>query len=878
MKLLYYLKIIHSALLLNIVFTSSHYECGTQSIDYNLGNILSQNKRAHNFIDNDLREDYWAPIAFHIVRSSNSVGGVPLYRLEQGIEDLNFMYENTNLHFYQVSYDFIDSDDYLQIDSYDELNELKNTNVIQNSINIYIVPSLIPNENELCGISSFAGNENQGIVMAENCFALPDNPSTLSHEVGHYFNLLHTHTGSSDQDENGIIDGINAEYVDGTECDSRGDNLCDTPADPDLGDLVNSQCEYTGIFVDGHGDTYSPDTSNLMSYSDKICRNTFSDEQQDIIIYTLQELRPELNVQDLNPNIFLSNYNYNSTNGDGDDVLNPGESFELVVNLNNINPWPDASQLYINLSSSNESFIIQNNNQYIDVIESGEIYSNIENPFQVDMNQNLDVGVYSFILNVYCNNGNQYYNKNFELSIPVTLMQSGYPFDTNSQVDSSPLAVDLDGDGSLEVVFGDYAGLVHVLSSDGTPWNDDIFPYDTGNQIWSSPASADIDNDGLMDFVIASKNKHLYGFDQNGLKFDYNADQFLIGTPAIGNIDADDDLEVVIGGYTSSGDVFAVNPDGTDVEGFPVQLNEKIWKGVALHDFNGNGLDDIVVTTDGDDLISLIYDDGTMETLLIADDKFKSSPSIVKSGDDYVIMAGSYDDNMHAVSSTGDVVFTVDTGDHVNSSASFINLNGAVYAFFGSDNGMLYAVDMDGGDLNGWPQNIGESIDNSVSFADLDGDGSPEAIVGASGQLYAYHMDGTMYTHFPISYEFSFTSAPLISDLDQDGDLELVVGSAGSLVSIDIMESGSIEGYWSQDRSDNQKTGFYEVVESECSSPMLGDVNCDTLIDVLDILMMVNTIINESDTTDYQGWASDLNQDGIIDILDVLNIVHLIIN
>ena len=878
MKLLYYLKIIHSALLINIVFTSSHYECGTQSIDYNLGNILSYNKRAQNFIDNDLREDYWAPIAFHIVRSSSSVGGVPLYRLEQGIEDLNFMYENTNLHFYQVSYDFIDSDDYLQIDSYDELNELKNTNVIQNSINIYIVPSLIPNENELCGISSFAGNENQGIVMAENCFALPDNPSTLSHEVGHYFNLLHTHTGSSDQDENGIIDGINAEYADGTECDSRGDNLCDTPADPHLGDLVNSQCEYTGIFIDGHGDTYNPDTSNLMSYSDKICRDTFSDQQQNIIIYTLQELRPELNVQDLNPNIFLSDYNYNSTNGDGDDVINPGESFELVINLNNINPWPDASQLYINLSSSNESFIIQNNNQYIDVIESGEIYSNIENPFQIDMNQNVDVGVYDFILNVYSNNGNQYYNKNFELSIPVTLMQSGYPFDTNSQVDSSPLAVDLDGDGSLEVVFGDYAGLVHVLSSDGTPWNEDIFPYDTGNQIWSSPASADIDNDGLMDFVIASKNKHLYGFDQNGLKFDYNADQFLIGTPAIGNIDADEDLEVVIGGYTSSGDVFAVNPDGTDVEGFPVQLNEKIWKGVALHDFNGNGLDDIVVTTDGDDLISLIYDDGTMETLLIADDKFKSSPSIVKSGDDYVIMAGSYDDNMHAVSSTGEVAFTVDTGDHVNSSASFINLNGAVYAFFGSDNGMLYAVDMDGGDLNGWPQNIGESIDNSVSFADLDGDGSPEAIVGVSGQLYAYHMDGTMYIHFPVSYEFSFTSAPLISDLDQDGDLELVVGSAGSLVSIDIMENGSISGYWSQDRSDNQKTGFYEVVESECSSPMLGDVNCDTLIDVLDILMMVNTIINESDTTDYQGWASDLNQDGIIDILDVLNIVDLIIN
>ena len=47
---------------------------------------------------------------------------------------------------------------------------------------------------------------------------------------------------------------------------------------------------------------------------------------------------------------------------------------------------------------------------------------------------------------------------------------------------------------------------------------------------------------------------------------------------ALGNIDADNELEVVIGGYASSGDIFAVNPDGTDVLNFPVQINEKIWR------------------------------------------------------------------------------------------------------------------------------------------------------------------------------------------------------------------------------------------------------------------------------------------------------------
>ena len=95
-------------------------------------------------------------------------------------------------------------------------------------------------------------------------------------------------------------------------------------------------------------------------------------------------------------------------------------------------------------------------------------------------------------------------------------------------------------------------------------------------------------------------------------------------------------------------------------------------------------------------------------------------------------------------------------------------MNGVAYAFFGSSDGFIYAVDMEGNNLDGWPIEIGESVDNSVSFADLDGDGEPEAIIGITGKVYVYHMDGTLYDRFPISYEVSLTSAPLIADLDGD--------------------------------------------------------------------------------------------------------------
>ena len=42
------------------------------------------------------------------------------------------------------------------------------------------------------------------------------------------------------------------------------------------------------------------------------------------------------------------------------------------------------------------------------------------------------------------------------------------------------------------------------------------------------------------------------------------------------------------------------------------------------HALNIDIIDDIVVTTDGEDFIGICYDDGMIDTLLIAEDKFKS--------------------------------------------------------------------------------------------------------------------------------------------------------------------------------------------------------------------------------------------------------------
>ena len=54
---------------------------------------------------------------------------------------------------------------------------------------------------------------------------------------------------------------------------------------------------------------------------------------------------------------------------------------------------------------------------------------------------------------------------------------------------------------------------------------------------------------------------------------------------------------------------------------------------------------------------------------------------------------------------------------------------------------------------------------------------------------------------------------------------------------------------------------------------ILGDINGDDIVNVLDVVILVNIILSEGD--DPNG---DINQDGIINILDVVTLVNMIFN
>ena len=57
-----------------------------------------------------------------------------------------------------------------------------------------------------------------------------------------------------------------------------------------------------------------------------------------------------------------------------------------------------------------------------------------------------------------------------------------------------------------------------------------------------------------------------------------------------------------------------------------------------------------------------------------------------------------------------------------------------------------------------------------------------------------------------------------------------------------------------------------------------GDVNSDNLIDILDVVLLVNSIIGVIELTQLQIYASDINGDGTINIQDIILIINIILS
>jgi len=193
----------------------------------------------------------------------------------------------------------------------------------------------------------------------------------------------------------------------------------------------------------------------------------------------------------------------------------------------------------------------------------------------------------------------------------------GWPFFTADSAFTTPALADLYGNGQTEVVEGgdSTAGLAYGITYGNGghlrvlgPSGNLICSHDTNQTVDSSPAVGNFLAGGQVGIAFgtgsyypgASDSNTLFGADSHcNIAWQSNLGGNTMGSPAIGDLEGDGNVQVVEGADTGSGGlVWALNgANGAAMPGWPQATSGRIIGGVVTADLTGAGYNDVLVPT-----------------------------------------------------------------------------------------------------------------------------------------------------------------------------------------------------------------------------------------------------------------------------------------
>jgi hypothetical protein len=446
---------------------------------------------------------------------------------------------------------------------------------------------------------------------------------------------------------------------------------------------------------------------------------------------------------------------------------------------------------------------------------------------------------------------------------------------------SAPTLGDLDGDGDLDVLSGEIDGTFIYFENTGSVTAPAFAASitlsgltDVG--IYSTPVFGDLDDDGDLDVLTGEYNNTFDYFENTGTATApaFAASMTLSGlsgistyiVPSLGDLDGDGDLDVVSGRYY--GDFFYFEnqalpnapafADSAALSGLP---DIGSYSTPVLGDLDGDGDLDMVagegqgtfsyLENTGDSLAPAFAASVTLSGL--SDIGQYSAPTLgdLDGDGDLDVLAGEFDGEHYYFENTGTAIAPAfaasttlsglsDIGSYSNPTLADLDGDGDLDVLTGELHGTFSYFENTGTastpafaastTLSGF-SDIGTR--STSRLVDLDGDGDYDLLTGEKfgSSLYFENTGDALSPAFAASTllsglsDVALYSTPTLGDLDGDGDFDVLIGETYG--TFHYFENTGVPSF----ASSTTLTGLSDIGNS--SAPIFGDLDGDGDLDML---------------------------------------------
>jgi hypothetical protein len=367
---------------------------------------------------------------------------------------------------------------------------------------------------------------------------------------------------------------------------------------------------------------------------------------------------------------------------------------------------------------------------------------------------------------------------------------------------------DLDNNGGVDLIGSNWVtNDIWVVDANGD--NLPGWPRVMNAKSWGTPCVGDLDNDGDLEVIVHNTGGWTYVWNHDGTDFfDGDANPGTVGpfhfiagegfgraTALLLDVDGDDTLEIIFGTHQRGGldnYVHALRNDATDAVGWGKNLGPAGYSvtSISAADMDEDGLMEIVFPCDNDSLYVWQPDGSNKAGFPISFTSQAANKDSLTPSPGFADFDGDGDLEMVVVSI-------------IAAKLSYISV-----------------MDHDGSIWPGWPISLPGLSECSPVIGDLNGDLQPDIVFGIGGGadgapdlLYAFDADGSFIDGFPIATNGAVKSPPTICDFDGDGDVDIVYTGFDRFLHVWDMPAPYADALtpWPTFHGNNHRTGVYSA-------------------------------------------------------------------